>query len=110
MTGIDMARQALLLPNDIIIMRLPMKTFSAVMTLAVAMGAALYAAPSVAANARHPYKNVNPANDKGNSTGDSQVEKLNQQQLDSARSQNGFVVGTPQPMMGAPLSQPGMTR
>ena len=40
-------------------------------------------APSVAyaANARHPYRNVNHANDAGNRKGDAEVERLNAQQL-----------------------------
>ncbi len=87
-----------------------MKTVSAAVALVVAMGAALYSAPSVAANAREPYRNINRSNDKGGPTGDSQVDKLNQQSLDNARSQSGYVVGAPQPMMGAPMVQPGMTR
>ncbi|MGI4951302.1 MAG: hypothetical protein ACRYGM_05820 [Janthinobacterium lividum] len=86
-----------------------MKIFPAALALVVAMGAAIYSAPTMAANARHPYQNINKKNDKGNDTGDSQVEKLNQQQLDSVRAQSGYVVGTPQPM-GAPLMQPGMGR
>jgi hypothetical protein len=47
------------------------------------MCAALLLAPAAAwaANARHPYSNVNHANDAGNDTGDSQVEALNQAQL-----------------------------
>jgi hypothetical protein len=49
--------------------------------LALVGGAAL--APSAhAANARHPYSNVNHANDAGNDTGDSQVDQLNSAQLD----------------------------
>ena len=45
-------------------------------------------APSVAlaANAKHPYQNVNHANDKGNRTGDPETAKLNQQQLDKIKS------------------------
>ena len=86
-----------------------MKTLTAALGLAVAMGAALYAAPADAANARKPYSNVNKRNDKGNDTGDSQVDRLNQQQLDSVRSQSGTVMTAPPPM-GAPMYQPGMTR
>ncbi len=36
----------------------------------------------LAANAANPYSNVNPRNDAGNDTGDSQVEALNQSQID----------------------------
>ena len=48
---------------------------------------ALVAAPAVvpsvafAAHAGAPYKNVDKRNDAGNDTGDSQVDKLNAQQL-----------------------------
>ncbi len=38
---------------------------------------------SHAANVNNPYGNINPANDAGNDTGDSEVEALNQSQLDS---------------------------
>ena len=104
-----------------------MKTFTASLGLAVALGVALYGVPSVAANARHPYSNVDRSNDNGGDTGDSQVERLNQQQLDSVRSQSGTVYAAPPygaqpypgpgyapppppPMMGAPLYQPRMGR
>ena len=36
--------------------------------------------------ARHPYRNVNHANDAGNRKGDSETDKLNQQQLDQAKT------------------------
>ena len=39
-----------------------------------------------AANAKHPYTNVHKTNDKGNDTGDAEVAKLNQQQLDQIKS------------------------
>ena len=60
-------------------------------TVAVAFAALLAAgtiAPSIsqAANARHPYKNVNRANDKGNRSGDSETARLNQQQIDQHRN------------------------
>ena len=87
-----------------------LKHVSAALALAVALGTSIAAgSPSLAANARHPYQNVDKRVDKGGPTGDSQVEKLNQQQLDSVRSQSGVVVGTPQ-SMGAPIYQPGMGR
>ncbi len=41
---------------------------------------------ALAANAKHPYTNVNKANDKGNDKGDAEVAKLNQQQLDQIKS------------------------
>ena len=36
-----------------------------------------------AANADHPYANVDHRNDAGNDTGDSQVDRLNQTQLET---------------------------
>lgn len=79
------------------------------------------ATPAPAANARQPYSNVDGRVDQGGATGDSQVDRLNQQQLDLARAQSGIVavaprqpsvgqpsVGQPtmgQPMLGAPLMQ-----
>ena len=61
--------------------------FSIVTTVFAAVLALGVVAPSVvqAANARHPYKNVNRANDRGNRTGDAAVERLNQAQLDQVR-------------------------
>ncbi len=54
------------------------------MKIAVAFaGALLLAAPIAAhaANAAHPYSNIDRRVDAGNNTGDSQVDQLNQQQL-----------------------------
>lgn len=58
---------------------------SAILAATLAAGAL---APSIAsaANARHPYKNVNHANDKGNRTGDAATDRLNQMQLDQVRT------------------------
>jgi Spy/CpxP family protein refolding chaperone len=60
-------------------------------TFATAFAALLVAAAAIptvaqAANARHPYHNINKVNDKGNNTGDAAVAKLNQQQLDQIRA------------------------
>ncbi len=38
---------------------------------------------AAAANADHPYQNINRSNDAGNNTGDYQVDRLNQAQLNS---------------------------
>ena len=38
--------------------------------------------PAMAAHAGALYTNVDPRNDRGNNTGDSQIEGLNQRQLD----------------------------
>ena len=49
----------------------------------VLAGLVLAAAPvtAFAANANHPYTNVDHRNDAGNNTGDGQVDQLNQSQL-----------------------------
>ena len=64
-----------------------MKKISLLAAVIAAMGLSV-AAPSIAsaANARHPYRNVNHANDKGNPTGDPETARLNQQQLDQNRA------------------------
>ena len=59
-----------------------MKTF-----LIACLFAAGVASPVLAANARHPYQNVDRRNDAGNPTGDDQVERLNQQQLGGSGGQ-----------------------
>jgi hypothetical protein len=51
------------------------------MLLALASGLA-FVQPAMAAHAGAPYTNVDPRNDRGNNTGDSQIEGLNQGQLD----------------------------
>jgi len=51
---------------------------AALIALAFTMG---IAAPVLAANARHPYQNIDRRNDQGGPTGDEQTERLNQQQL-----------------------------
>ncbi|WP_158741998.1 hypothetical protein [Acidisphaera sp. L21] len=63
------------------------------MKIALALAGALaLAAPLAAhaANADHPYQNVDRRNDAGNNTGDSQVDRLNQSQLDN----NGIPAGS----------------
>ena len=42
--------------------------------------------PCLAANATHPYANIDPRVDAGNDTGDSQVDQLNQAQLEQGSS------------------------
>ena len=58
------------------------------MTAAIAAMGIAVASPTIAsaANARHPYRNVNHANDKGNRPGDAETAKLNQQSLDQAKA------------------------
>ncbi len=62
-----------------------LSTSAAIIAAAFAM---VSVAPSaaMAANAKHPYKNVNHANDKGNPNGDRETARLNQQQLDQNRA------------------------
>jgi hypothetical protein len=48
---------------------------------ALAMGIGSVASPVLAANARHPYQNIDRRVDRGNPTGDDQVDRLNEQQL-----------------------------
>jgi len=43
---------------------------------------ALAASPALAANARHPYQNVDPRVDAGSDTGDRHVDALNARQLE----------------------------
>jgi hypothetical protein len=50
--------------------------------LSIASGLAFTPRPVLAAHAGAPYTNVDPSNDRGNNTGDSQVEGLNERQLD----------------------------
>jgi hypothetical protein len=58
-------------------------------TFALALLGGVALAPSAhAANARHPYSNVNHANDAGNDTGDSRVDQLNSAQLNQNYYQN----------------------
>jgi len=54
---------------------------STLIALAVALGVGSVATPVFAANAKHPYQNVDRRVDKGGPTGDDQVDRLNQQQL-----------------------------
>ena len=51
--------------------------------IALALGLSLDFAsvPALAAHAGAPYVNVDPRNDRGNNTGDAQIDELNQRQL-----------------------------
>lgn len=66
-----------------------MKTSAVALVVATTLAAGSLA-PSIAqaANARHPYRHVNHANDRGNRSGDAEVARLNQQQLDRAKTVN----------------------
>ena len=60
-----------------------MKTMTLLPALALGLGLGLAPAQLLAANADDPHQNVDKRNDAGNSTGNSQVEGLNSQQLDA---------------------------
>jgi len=49
--------------------------------LLACLALAVCSSPALAANARHPYRNVDPRVDAGNDTGDAYVEDLNGSQL-----------------------------
>jgi len=58
-----------------------MEMKAVLIAFAVAMGVGSVASPVLAANARHPYQNIDRRVDQGNPTGDDQVDRLNSQQL-----------------------------
>ena len=62
-----------------------MKKIAFLTVLAATLAGSAFAPAAFAANAKHPYRNVNHANDAGNRTGDAATDRLNQQQLDQAR-------------------------
>ena len=71
---------------------------SILLASAAALAAAVFAAPSAqAANARNPYGNIDRSNDKGNNTGDNEVDRLNDMQLDRNYTGPRYPVGTPPP-------------
>ncbi len=63
-----------------------MKKIALLTAIAATLAGGAIAPAAYAANARHPYRNVNRANDAGNRTGDAATDRLNQQQLDQART------------------------
>lgn len=72
---------------------------------ASAQAAGVGAPMMLAADAAHPYSNIDHSNDAGNDTGDSQVETLNQQQLDE-NYQGPYYYGRPPPPGVRPPSRP----
>lgn len=75
--------------------------------LAFGVGLAFAPRPTLAAHAGAPYTNVDPRNDRGNDTGDSQIDGLNQRQL----NQNYWPAaqrpdGVPNPPYYAPQAAP----
>ncbi len=69
---------------------------AAALALVIGGGAAL-SGPAQAAHAGAPYANVDRHNDAGNDTGDSQVERLNQEQLDKIGQSAPMSPGTDAP-------------
>jgi hypothetical protein len=75
--------------------------------LATGMAFAATSRPALAAHAGAPYTNVNPSNDRGNNTGDSQVEGLNERQLDQNYWRDAQRPGgVPNPPSDAPVAAP----
>ena len=75
--------------------------------LAFGSGLALAPQSARAAHAGAPYTNVDPRNDRGNDTGDSQIEGLNQRQLDQNYWPNAQRAGgVPNPPYYAPQAAP----
>ena len=71
---------------------------SILLASAAILAVAVFTAPSAqAANARNPYGNVDRSNDRGNNTGDSEVDRLNDMQLDRNYTGPRYPVGTPPP-------------
>ncbi len=75
--------------------------------VAVAVAIALAPVGGHGANSRHPYRNVDRRNDAGNDTGDSQIERLNEGQLDqNYRGPWYYLNGQPAPPPGAASTMP----
>jgi hypothetical protein len=65
-------------------------------TALVAAGLVLAApAAALAANANHPYSNIDHRVDAGNNTGDAQVDQLNQAQLSQPGQPPSYASGVP---------------
>ncbi|MBV9750724.1 MAG: hypothetical protein JO157_18110 [Acetobacteraceae bacterium] len=77
--------------------------------LVSAFALALAAAPAMAANANHPYSNIDRRVDAGNDTGDSRVDALNRSQLDENYYANRPQQPPPGYGMPAPMP-PGYAR
>jgi hypothetical protein len=90
-------------------MKIAMTTTTVLCGALLAFGAGLTLAPrpALAAHAGAPYTNVDHRNDRGNNTGDSQIDGLNQRQLDQnywpASQQPG---GVPNPPSTVPQLAP----
>lgn len=80
----------------------PLLTASAA-ALALLAGSTLLTGSAQAANARNPYGNIDRSNDRGNATGDSETERLNNMQLNQNYRGPYYPVGTTPPPAVAPL-------
>jgi hypothetical protein len=69
----------------------------------MAIGWVLCPHAGYAANASAPYANVDHRNDAGNDTGDSQVDKLNDMQLDKNYQGPTYPQGAPPVTQTAPV-------
>ena len=75
--------------------------------LASGSGLAFAPRPALAAHAGAPYTNVGPSNDRGNNTGDFQIEGLNERQLDKNYWHDAQRPGgVPNPPYYTPLASP----
>jgi hypothetical protein len=75
-------------------------TWSIAASLALGLGAASLSVAAHAANSKTPYSNVHHSNDAGNNTGDAEVEKLNQQELDKIQQMSSQPAQSPMMMNG----------
>ena len=90
-------------------MKPTMKVTAVLFGTLLASGAGLASAsrPALAAHAGAPYTNVDPSNDRGNNTGDLQVEGLNERQLDANFWRDAQRPGgVPNPPYNAPPAAP----
>ena len=73
--------------------------------LAILVGSTAFSGGAQAANARNPYGNVDRRDDRGNDTGDSQVERLNNMQLNQNYQGPYYPVGSAPPSpVAAPMA------
>jgi hypothetical protein len=79
-------------------------TWSIAASLALGLGAAALAVPAHAANTKTQYSNTGHAKGAGNNTGDAEVEKLNQEQLDKIHQMSSQPSQTPMMQNEAPAT------
>jgi hypothetical protein len=76
-----------------------------ILTAAFVLALAVAPQISYAANGGKPYTNVNHQNDAGNDTGDSQVDKLNDMQLNKNYKGPTYMQGQAPVMQSGPILQ-----